>query len=167
MTDSPGMTSACLDWWEGLRDHPGDRARLRRGGRIDDALMIPSTHRLADRARPFGFVSIRRVALLASIAAQAKACDVDGATLPARLGTKIGEREAFSETRFRRLLQAADEDGLLLHLRRAIRILDDRVHLPSLIEASRYWSFNPDKSTSILTRWACAYYGTVPANKSA
>lgn len=166
MTDSTQLTSTCTAWWHDLNDRPGDRAQLRRAGSIADAMMVSATHRLADRLREFDLTSMRRVALLAVLLAQAKECQTAGASLPECLGQKRGDQATFSELRFRRLLQAASEDDLLLHLRRAVRILDNRVHLPSLIEAVRFWSFDPDKRTRIITRWACDYYGKAPTPTS-
>lgn len=167
MTDTLQTTKACSAWWHDLDNRPGDRARLRRAGSIVDAMMVPATHLLADRLRRLGFTSVRRAALLASLLAQVRQFDESGDSLPERLGRKQGNRAIFSETRFRRLLQAADEDDLLLHLRRALHILGDRAHLPSLIEVARYWSFDPDKRTRIIVRWACDYYSKAPVTASA
>jgi CRISPR system Cascade subunit CasB len=168
MTDASQAVTVCSTWWESLGNHSGDRARLRRCATIGDAMMVPSAHRLADALRGTGFTSMRRVALLAALLGQVKICHVDGDSLPMTLGRTHGDRATFSENRFRRLIQASDEDDLLLQLRRAIRILDDQVHLPSLVDAIRYWSFNPEsKSTSLVTRWACDYYSSAPTKASA
>jgi hypothetical protein len=54
----------------------------------------------------------------------------------------------------------------LLQLRRAIRILEGRIHLPSLTEAVRFWSFDPGKRARTITDWACDYYAKAPAPNS-
>ena len=166
MSNTKQFTTTCISWWNDLNHRPGDRAQLRRAGSIADAMMVPATHRLADSVRSLGMTSMRRVALLAALLAQLKECETSGASLPESLGQKRGDQSTFSELRFRRLLQVANEDDLLLHLRRAVRILNNRVHLPSLIEAIRFWSFDPDKRTQMITRWACDYYGTAPTPTS-
>jgi CRISPR type I-E-associated protein CasB/Cse2 len=162
MTESAQLAKACTAWWHDLDNRPGDRAHLRRAGSIDDALMVPATHHLGDSLRKLGLRGARRAALLASLLAQAKECDANGETMPERLGQRQGDRATFSEARFRRLLQAADEDDLLHHLRRAIRILGGQVHVPSLVEAVRFWSFDPDKRTRIISSWASGYYSKAP-----
>jgi CRISPR type I-E-associated protein CasB/Cse2 len=166
MKDDQGLAQACLIWWQELSSRPGDRAALRRAGSVTDALMVPSTHRLADRVRAAGLRSPRRAALLAALLSQARSCDLDGEPLPARLGQRHDDRAMFSESRFRRLLRSSDEDDLLLQLRRAIRMLDGRIHLPSLAEAIRFWSFDPGRGASTITDWACDYYAKAPPLKS-
>lgn len=163
MNEVPSLAHACLDWWRELASRPGDRAALRRAATVNDALMVPSAHHLAHRVRSAGMRSPRRVALLAALLAQARSCETEGDPLAMRLGKKDGNRAAFSESRFRRLLRASDDDDLLLQLRRAIRMLDDRIHLPSLTDAIRFWSFDSGKQVRTMTEWACDYYASAPA----
>ena len=165
MSEEQSIDQICQAWWEELPQRPGDRARLRRAGGTADAMMVAATHRLADRLRPLGVTSARRTALLAILLAQAKHCESSGATLPTRLGESRGDRARFSEARFRRLLRAANEEDLLLQMRRAIRILDDAIHLPSLVDAVRYWSFDPDKHVPTMIQWASEYFAKVPRPK--
>ncbi|MGH0036459.1 MAG: type I-E CRISPR-associated protein Cse2/CasB [Myxococcota bacterium] len=166
MTNQGTLVEACEEWWSGLTGRPGDRAALRRASSIDDALMVASTYRLGDMTRPFGLVSSRRVGLLAALLAQIREFDRGVGSLAESLGRSAGDRAQFSETRFRRLLKASDDDDLLRQLRRAIRILDDRVDLASLVEGVRFWSFDPDKRASLRSRWAYDYYSKAPAQPS-
>jgi len=55
--------------------------------------------------------------------------------LPRLLGQRAGERRLLSELRFQRLLRAAGSDERLLHLRRAIALLDSPVHPLAVVEA--------------------------------
>lgn len=59
----------------------------------------------------------------------------DRGHLPRRLGQRTGERRLLSELRFQRLLRAAGSDERLLHLRRAIALLDSPVHPLAVVEA--------------------------------
>lgn len=55
--------------------------------------------------------------------------------LPRLLGQRTGERRLLSELRFQRLLRAAGSDERLLHMRRAIALLDSPVHPLAVVEA--------------------------------
>lgn len=55
--------------------------------------------------------------------------------LARRLGEKAGERRRLSELRFQRLLRAADGDDRLQQMRRAIALLDTRIHPLAVLEA--------------------------------
>lgn len=166
MSDERTIEDACRSWWNDLAERPGDRAALRRAATVDEALVVASTYRLGDLVRPIGMKSARRIGLLAALLAQVRECDGGEESLAALLGRSVGDRAAFSESRFRRLLKSSDEDDLLRQLRRAIRILDDRVELRSLADAVRFWSFDPDKSASVRSRWAYDYYAKAPAPRS-
>ena len=166
MTQTETLVKATQSWWENLDYSPGDRSRLRRCGQIQDALMIAATHDLSHRLTPLGLSSLKRTALLAAITAQVRTPIQGGETMAAMLGAPGGNGPKFSEVRFRRLLRSANEDDLLLQLRRAVSMLGNSCHLPSLVETIRYWSFEPSKGSNITNQWAYDYYKAFPRQKT-
>lgn len=54
---------------------------------------------------------------------------------PRLMGDKAGERRRLSELRFQRLLRAADADDRLQQMRRAVALLDERIHPLAVLEA--------------------------------
>jgi CRISPR type I-E-associated protein CasB/Cse2 len=153
----------CRDWWENiLPKYPGDKSRLKRAANCHIALTVPATHSLLKRLPTKQPQRELRIAGLAALLAQVDECPDKAQPMPKALAASKGERLLYSPTRFRRLLQADDADSLLQQLRRALRILDNQVHVPSLYEAMMFWSFERDGSSKQQVRWACSYYANIP-----
>lgn len=164
MTDTPDPVPICRHWWEDLKNHTGDRAQLRRCQSSGAALMVPATHWLIAGMTdiPFGGCRDERLAVLAALMARADSVEADK---PMAEIMALGDRPALSPLRFRRLLASDDIDELLTQMRRAIDLLDRRVHLPSLVDALRWWSFDATRKEDnhVVIKWACDYFAKAPA----
>lgn len=147
----------------------GDRALLKKAGRLLDVAFVPSYHRLlssleqeAPGARRHGAAKHReRLALVAALAARAKKHQ-PGTSFAAQMGKpKEGAKTArVSEARFRRLLTAEDPDDLLQHLGRLVHLLGGEVDLASLAQGAYWWNDDTRR------QWAYDYYRAAPAARS-
>ena len=133
-----------LAWWKKLVSSDGNkraaRAGLRRCTTPLEALTIYETLDLYRQLKAaHGWVNADRVAILAVILAQVK--DGSPEPLARALGRKaFGDKESavLSEARFRRLLQA-DDDELMDQFRRAIRLLKNEAYPESIALTILNW----------------------------
>ena len=140
-----GIGKIVRKWWSALVSSDGTkraaRARLRSCSTPNEALAIYETLDLYRQLKAtYGWVKADRVAILAIVLAQAK--DGSPEPLAKALGRKaFGDKESavLSEARFRRLLQA-DDDELMDQFRRAIRLLKNAANPESIALTILNWS---------------------------
>lgn len=160
-----------LEWWEWLDENRGDRARLRRVESPDDLLLTSAfLNFLAkmpeDWSRPS---QLPTSALIAAIVAQVKN-KVDLPCFAAQLATpqEGGEKPRMSELRFQQLLKSHDPTEFYRRLLRAVRILDFKVNILSIVDDILHWMHeyrkgvdrNPQQRLAFC--WASDYYQALP-----
>lgn len=150
MTDSKQQKGPDVaeEWWKDLEKRRAARARLRRAKTPLEIMQEPEALRLIERLpRNPG-----RVAVLVGILAWVG--DNDDQPVARAIGrTSLDEKEApMSEARFRRLLQARD-DELMEAMRRLVRLTKGKANVRDLSFAVLYWGDEVKK------RWIFQYYG--------
>ena len=135
-----------LSWWKKLVASDGAkraaRAKLRRCSTPNEALAIHETLDLYHQLKAaHGWVKDKseRVAIIAVVLAQVK--DNSPEPFAKALGRKtFGDKDSavLSEARFRRLLQA-DDDELMEQFRRAIRLLKNEANVESIALTILNW----------------------------
>ena len=159
MTDSVRRNEAAVvaeDWWRALNaDRSGGRgarrgalARMRRAATPLEVMQEPEALRLIARLPR----NPDRVAVLAGILACVR--ETEGRTVARAIGRASldDERAILSEVRFRRLLQARN-DELLEAMRRIIRLTSGKANVYDLSDAVLHWGDRVRK------RWIFDYYG--------
>lgn len=150
MTDSKQQRGPDVaeEWWEDLKGRRAARARLRRAKTLLEIMQEPEALRLIERLPR----NPDRVAMLAGILAWVR--DNDDQLVARAIGrTSLDEEDApVSEARFRRLLQARD-DELMEAMRRLVRLTKGKANVRDLSSAVLYWSDGVKK------RWIFQYYG--------
>jgi len=118
-----------VDWWKELQTKTGNRAELRRCYNPEDAASKPDTFRLYNILGSFR--SIESAATIAGLLSHLKPeSEFDFSPFGKKLA-KIregGDRPIFSESRFRHLLKSRDWNDFYTNMRRAIVVLNGRVH---------------------------------------
>lgn len=124
------------------------RSALRRAGRSADVIgfelvaafaaglkRVPGFQQLDDAVADAGMVLMAQSKVLGHKQVKAASAPVPG-LLPKMLGERVGdERKRLSELRFQRLLRASDCDDRLQQLRRAISLLETRIHPMAVLDA--------------------------------
>lgn len=150
MTDSKQQKGPDVaeEWWEDLKERRAARARLRRAKTLLEIMQEPEALRLIERLP----INPDRVAMLAGILAWVR--DNDDQLVARAIGrTSLDEEDApVSEARFRRLLQARD-DELMEAMRRLVRLTKGKANVRDLSFAVLYWGDRVKK------RWIFQYYG--------
>ena len=151
------------DWWQALTaDQSAGRgarrgalARLRRAATPLEVMQEPETLRLIARLPR----NPERVAVLAGILAYVR--ETESRTVARAIGraTLDDEKAILSEVRFRRLLQARN-DELLEAMRRIVRLTSGKVNVYDLSDAVLHWGDRVRK------RWIFDYYGVSESTPS-
>lgn len=151
MTDSKQQEGLDVaeKWWEDLKKRRAARARLRRAKTLLEIMQEPEALRLIERLRLSR--NPDRVAMLAGILAWVR--DNDDQFVARAIGrTSLDEEDApVSEARFRRLLQARDDERMEA-MRRLVRLTKGKVNVRDLSFAVLYWGDGVKK------RWIFRYY---------
>ncbi len=151
-------------WYAALEvQDRGGRATLRRCADVDTVAFVPAYHDLLGRFDSGGGQPasdpqrLARVALCAvHVKLDPKHPDLGGAhTFAAALARGDGGAP-YSELRFRRLLESAEQQDFTTQLRRAIDSQKGAVSLRDVAAAA--FDFNP----KLRTRWAHDYYRNLP-----
>lgn len=133
---------ALLQWYKGLEDKKGDRARLRRCKTLVEASYSAYAHQLAHQLMKLNDrVSRDRIVLIAAILSHVTETDSHH-SLPVQLASSRegSDQAVLSELRFRRLLQSDDREELCQHLRRAIAQLRGKADIFSIANAVYSWN---------------------------
>lgn len=146
---------ALLRWWKGLENDKGARAELRRAHDLTAVALTGAYQRFyrqmlaagwPEKAEPW---QNERLAAIAALLAHVKT--EDGRSLP--LAMSEGERPAFSELRFRRLLESPTVDDLFVSLRRALPMIGYQANIHQLANAILFWGDKVKKEWAYAYRW--------------
>ena len=152
------LGQALLRWWQGLDNHRGSRAELRRAHDLTAIALTGAYQHLYRTLLAFGWPEEdkpennwrnERLAAIAGLLAQVKG--LDDRSLPVAMSE--GERPPFSELRFRRLLESPSIDEVFTGLRRALPLISYQANVLALANDVLYW-FSGD---SVKKRWAYTY----------
>lgn len=171
MTESTlqGGASIAHDWWRRLNPTDGHQsgphraalARLRRAATPTEVMLEPEALRLVARLprRP------DRAAVLAGVLAFVRETDDHPVARAIGRSSLDDEQSALvSEGRFRRLLQTR-EDELLEAMRRLVRQMKGRVHVPSLSHAILWWGSDRWEK-EMKKEWIFDYYNVFASSRS-
>lgn len=159
-----GGAEIAYEWWRRLSGQDagvnGGRraalARLRRAGTPLAVMQEPEALRLVERLPH----SRNRAVILAGVLALVR--ESENQTVASRIGRKSLDDDTsalVSEGRFRRLLQAHD-DELMESMRRIVRMTKGKVNVLDLSNAILYWGDRVKK------RWIFDYYGVASSLNS-
>lgn len=165
MTNSDQQDSAGIAyrWWRELNPENGNQsghqraalARIRRAASPLEVMLEPEALRLVARLPQ----NPKRVAALAGILAFVREAEENCIVRSVGRKSLDDDKAVLSEVRFRRLLQA-QEDELMDAMRRLVRLNHRRANIYDLSKAILYWG---DK---IRHRWIFDYYGVADHNGS-
>ena len=150
------LGQALLRWWQGLDNHRGSRAELRRAHDLTAIALTGAYQHLYRTLLTFGWPEEdrpenswrnERLAAIAGLLAQVKG--LDERSLPVAMSE--GERPPFSELRFRRLLESPSIDEVLTGLRRALPLISYQANVLALANDVLFWG------DSVKKRWAYTY----------
>lgn len=159
----PSSVNALMRWWKTLvAENPAgaaraDRAALRRAGNLTAVACLPAYQRvyraMAGTAgeRDWNEYQRERIAAVVALLAHVKADS--GLSVPRAMSQRAegSDRNPVSELRFQRLLEVSDMEALFAGLRRALPLVEHRVHPESLVQDVFFWGDNVKK------RWAYDY----------
>ncbi|HVC38126.1 MAG TPA: type I-E CRISPR-associated protein Cse2/CasB [Gammaproteobacteria bacterium] len=146
-----------LHWWQGLDNHRGSRAELRRAHDLTAVALTGAYQHLyrtllaagwPEEDKPENNWRNERLAAIAGLLAQVK--KPDDRSLPAAMSE--GERPSFSELRFRRLLDSPSIDEVFTVLRRALPLVAYQANVLELANDVLFWGDGVKK------RWAYTYH---------
>jgi CRISPR system Cascade subunit CasB len=137
--------SETKNWWYCLQNDRGSRARLRRADALG-VLAEPAYHDLHKVLAPCSVAASTRVALVL-------------AHVQTDVSQSVGKSlsEKLSMIRFRRLLQARDEEEIVREFRRAVDICGGAINVRELAGLLLYWN---DRNRA---RLAFDYFGAEEA----
>lgn len=158
----PVMT-AYLRWWHAISSEKAngsaraDRAELRRAHDLGAVALTPAYQRLyrkladAHPGKPWATWQLERLAAIAGLAVHIRS--ESALNLPEAMSQrdKGSDRNAVSELRFARLLEAPDVEALFSGLRRVMPLIDKQLSPAALAVDLFGWSEQVKKS------WAYAY----------
>lgn len=129
-----------LNWWRLLQNNTGNRAELRRCHSPEDAAAK------ADSFRVYNIIghyySIQAAAAIAGLLAHIKPeSEFDKTPFGKKLSSikEGGEKPVFSESRFRHLLKSRNWNDFYTNMRRAVVVLDGRVHPLTIVDIILRW----------------------------
>lgn len=146
-----------LRWWQGLDNHRGSRAELRRAHDLTAIALTGAYQHLyhmllkagwPEEDKPENNWRNERLAAIAGLLAQVK--KLDDRSLPVVMSE--GERPPFSELRFRRLLDSPSIDEVFSGLRRALPLVAYQANVLELANDVLFWGDGVKK------RWAYTYH---------
>ena len=140
------------NWWEGLAENRGDRAKLRRCRTVDRVLLSEAYHKLRKHMEDAGLsFSDDQLATAAGLLAHVSEHAEEWSSVASQMAG--GDDDApVSGLRFRRLLRREERADLYRSMIRIIRLLDRRVNIFELSSDVYYWGHGVRK------RWAQDYY---------
>ncbi len=150
-------------WWEGLADDRGVRARLRRANKSDDVYLSRDFQRgvvaeLAKRGIDLDLREQERLALGVGVLAHVRTLAHD-TTFARQLKPTENAPASVRDPRFRKLMAIPDDDreALFLMLRRLVRYLGDAAEIKSLVTGAFWWNAHTRRE------WSIDYYTNRPA----
>ena len=152
------LGQALLRWWQGLDNHRGSRAELRRAHDLTAIVLTGAYQHLyrtllaagwPEEDKPENNWRNERLAAIAGLLAQVKR--LDDRSLPVALSE--GERPPFSELRFRRLLDSPSIDEVFTGLRRALPLVAYQANVLELANDMLFWGDGVKKRWAYTYRW--------------
>lgn len=152
------LGQALLRWWQGLDNHRGSRADLRRAHDLTAIVLSGAYQHLYRTLLTFGWPEENkpennwrneRLAAIAGLLAQVR--KPDDRSLPVALSE--GERPPFSELRFRRLLDSPSIDEVFTGLRRALPLVAYQANVLELANDLLFWGDDVKKRWAYTYRW--------------
>lgn len=152
------LGQALLRWWQGLENHRGSRAELRRAHDLTAIALSGGYQHLyrtllaagwPEEDKPENSWRNERLAAVAGLLAQVK--KMDDRILPVALSE--GERPPFSELRFRRLLDSPSIDEVFTGLRRALPLVAYQANVLELANDVLFWGDGVKKRWAYTYRW--------------
>jgi len=146
-----------LRWWQGLDNHRGSRAELRRAHDLTAIALTGAYQHLyrtllaagwPEDSKPETSGRNERLAAIAGLLAQVKRSD--DRSLPVVMS--MGERPPLSELRFRRLLDSPSIKEVFTGLRRALPLVESQANVLELANDLLFWG------DSVKKRWAYSYH---------
>ncbi|MET4000886.1 type I-E CRISPR-associated protein Cse2/CasB [Marinobacterium sp. MBR-109] len=159
--------ASLMAWWHSLDDHRGERARLRRAAKPDDALLTDAFFHFLHRL-PESWAQADKLYASASVATLLSHVRSDDKSGFAE-ALASGDKPAMSELRFRQLLKSRSPEEFFRRTLRAIRMLDGKVNVISLTQGILHWHqeyhFGPDANprNRLGVIWAREYYSHLKA----
>lgn len=168
---------AAVGWWRNLQPDPatkhrGDRAaqaRLRRCGSVVEAMHEPATIMLFRDVGATGPSDLPVVALAAAVLSHVRGegeRDLSFARLIGPVSVEQPETAPLKPLRFRRLLEAAGEEELLVSFRRAVAIAGNKVPVRDLAVSLLGWN-EARRRSWIYDYWNAGRPGTPPKQAEA
>jgi CRISPR system Cascade subunit CasB len=150
-------------WWAGLDQNRGARARLRRAKTPDEVFVSPDYQRgllalLAASGIDLEVPDAERLALGVGVLVHVKTALPEG-HFARQLAPAEESQESMRDPRFRKLLATTDPVDLFLMLRRLVAYLDSVAEIRSLVTGASDWT---DKTRRA---WAVQYYVNRKAKK--
>lgn len=152
------LGQALLRWWQGLDNHRGSRAELRRAHDLTAIALSGAYQHLyrtllatgwPEESKPENNWRNERLAAIAGLLAQVK--KLDDRSLPVAMSE--GERPSFSELRFRRLLDSPSIDEVFTGLRRALPLVAYQANVLELANDVLFWGDGVKKRWAYTYRW--------------
>jgi len=155
--------SKLRQWWAGLDENRGARARLRRAKTPDEVFVSPDYQRgllalLATSGIKLDPYDAARLALGVGVLVHVRTALAEG-HFARQLAPTDESQESVRDPRFRKLLATTDPDDLFLMLRRLVAYLGGTADLRSLVTGASDWT---DKTRRA---WAIQYYVNRSAKK--
>lgn len=177
-------TGKLLEWWDWLdgskarfkKNHGrADRARLRRVDSSDDVLLTEAFYHFLQNM-PESWSESRHLpasALTAAIVSHVKEHN-DGKSFAEQLATAkdSSDKPQMSELRFRQLQKSHDPSEFYRRLLRAVKMLDGKVNIISLVNDVLHWmheyqrGVDRDPQERLAFCWANDYYRTLLKRQS-
>lgn len=166
-----GRRDGAYEWWFELtpdpkRSHAGNRgalARLRRCGSVAEAMQETATMALFRRCEANHPLDLPAIALTAAVLAHVRR-DQPGVSIARRIGPESPDKPEsalMKPLRFRRLLEAGDDEELLIVFRRLVALMGNEANVRELSRALFDWT-HPHRQDEIRRRWIFAYWNANP-----
>lgn len=150
-------------WWEGLAENRGVRARLRRAKTPLDVYISRDFQRgvvaeIAERGIGLDAREQERLALGVGVLAYVRTLEHD-TTFAKLLKPTDSAPESVRDPRFRKLMTIPDDDrdALFTMLRRLVRYLGDAAEIKSLVTGAFWWNEHTRRE------WSIEYYTNRPS----
>lgn len=146
-----------LRWWKSLENNHGARAELRRTHDLTAVALTGAYQHFYRQMIAAGWPEDslspqnERLAAIAGLLSHVKS--EDGRKMPVILSD--GEKPAFSELRFRRLLDSSTLDEVFVSLRRALPMVNHKANIHDLANSLLFWG------NKIKKEWAYGYHWPV------
>lgn len=156
-------------WWQWLEESRGYRAILRRASSPSDVLLTPAfahfIRSVWSSDADYVHLHISDAAVLAAVIARVKINNkANSFAKSLALPKDGGSKAVMSELRFMQLQKASTEEEFFTRICRAIKMLDGKVSIESLVDDILLWlrefrqGYARDPQNRLAVRWATDFY---------